>query len=333
MRRPTMDDVAARAGVSRSLVSLVMRQDPGVSPARRAAVQAAAAELGYTPHAMARHLASRSSTVLAVLVSDLHNPYFADIVDGITSEAADAGLQTILSSGGRLAGAEASAVQTLLTFRPAGLILLSPVLSTAALRVAAQATPVVAVERSVRLPGVDTVVDDGRAGLGLALQHLYELGHRRVVHLDGGRGASAAVRRQGYLEAAERLGLEPLVVPSEFTEDAGAAAMHAALADHPDLTAVAAANDWQAVGALSALADAGAAVPQQVSVVGYDNTRLSGLRHLGLTTLDQPRQEMGRLAVRAVRERMAGRVAPARHRLTPRLVVRSSTGPAPARRR
>lgn len=133
MRRPTMDDVAARAGVSRSLVSLVMQDSPKVSAARRTAVREAAAELGYAPHTLARELASGSSSVLAVLVSDLRNPYFADVVEGVEAACESAGLQAILITGGRRPSTEERAIDTLLGFRPAGLVLLSPVVASAVL--------------------------------------------------------------------------------------------------------------------------------------------------------------------------------------------------------
>jgi DNA-binding LacI/PurR family transcriptional regulator len=328
-KAPTMEDVAARAGVSRALVSLVMRGSEKVSPARRAAVLAAAAELGYAPHAMARRLASRESTVLAVLVSDLHNPYFAEIVDGVDAAAREAGFEVIIGSGGRRAAGERRAVETLLSFQPAGLILLSPVVPTTMIERAAGRTAVVAVERHVRLEAVDTVTDDGATGSRLVVDHLVALGHRRVVHLDGGHGAQAGTRRRGFVEAMRSHGLDPWVVDSEHTEEAGHAAMRRVLATGRPVTAVAAANDVNAVGALTALAEAGLRAPEDVSVVGYDNTSLAGLRHIGLTTVDQPREEMGRLAVRAVLERLReGRTRPLRQRLDPRLVVRRTSGPA-----
>ncbi|HEX2809043.1 MAG TPA: LacI family DNA-binding transcriptional regulator [Kineosporiaceae bacterium] len=333
-RRPTMDDVAARAGVSRALVSLVIRESPKVSPTRRAAVLRAAEDLGYSPHAMARRLASRESTVLAVLVSDLRNPYFAEIVEGVDAAAREAGFEVILGTGGRRATGEQRSVQTLLSFRPAGLVLLSPVVPAASIARAAAAGPVVAVERSLRLDAVDTVNDDGRAGSGQVVEHLVRLGHTRIVHLDGGHGAQSATRRRGYVEAMKRHGLEPWVEPSEHTEVAGEASTRRLLGSGHTFTAVVAANDINAIGALSALADAGVAVPDDVSVAGYDNTSLSGLRHIGLTTVDQPRAAMGRLAVEALLERMRqGRTTPVRHLLHPTLVIRRTTGPAasPAR--
>lgn len=328
-RRPTMDDVAERAGVSRALVSLVMRESPRVSAGRRAAVLQAATELGYSPHAMARRLASRESTVLAVLVSDLRNPYFAEIVEGVDAAAAAAGFEVILGTGSRRPDAEERSVETLLSFRPAGLVLLSPVLPAAAIARAAENGPVVAVERALRLTAVDTVTDDGRAGSGLLVDHLVELGHTRIVHLDGGHGAQSSTRRRGYLEAMQRHGLTGWVQPSEYTEDAGVASVRRLIETGRPFTAVVAANDINAIGALSALADAGHRVPQDVSVAGYDNTSLAGLRHIGLTTVDQPRADMGRLAVQAVLERLRqGRTTPVRHLLHPRLVVRRSTAPA-----
>ncbi|HEX4701298.1 MAG TPA: LacI family DNA-binding transcriptional regulator, partial [Pseudonocardiaceae bacterium] len=148
MTRPTMEDVAARAGVSRALVSLVMRGSPKVSDQRRGAVLAAAAELGYSPHAMARSLASRTSTVLGVLVSDLRNAFFAEVIDGLDATARDEGFELIINTGGRSAVREARAVRSLLSFRPAGLALLSPVLSAAAITSAAGQCPVVLVSRA-----------------------------------------------------------------------------------------------------------------------------------------------------------------------------------------
>lgn len=331
MGRPTMEDVAARAGVSRALVSLVMRGSPKVSELRKAAVLRAAEELGYSPHAMARSLASATSTVLGAMVSDLHNAFFAEVVEGLDAAVSAEGFDLILNTGGRSPTRERRAVDSLLSFRPAGIALLGPVVPATTIASAADQAPTVLVSRSSRLSSVDTVNDDGEVGSGLAVDHLVELGHRRIAHLDGGGGSQSALRRKGYVAAMRRHGLEPLVVASEYTDTAGARAVRGLIESGAAMpTAIVAANDFNAVGAISALEDAGLSVPGDVSLVGYDNTSLAALRHVSLTTVDQPRHEMGRLAAEALLERVRGQRTDAVHRLLhPLLVVRSTTAPPP----
>jgi DNA-binding LacI/PurR family transcriptional regulator len=325
LARPTMEDVAARAGVSRALVSLVMRGSPKVSATRRSAVLAAAAELGYSPHAMARSLASRTSHVLGVMVSDLHNPFWAEVVDGLDLHSRAAGFELVINTGGMDPSRERQALASLASFRPAGIALLGPVVPSSAVEAAAQEGPLVLVSRSSRLSIVDTVNDDGKTGSALAVDHLVSLGHREIVHIDGGNGSQAAPRRTGYRLAMERHGLAPRVVRGEYTEAAGAAAIRSLTTP---FTAVIAANDLNAVGVLSALAELGLRVPEDVSVVGYDNTWLAALRHIGLTTIDQPRHEMGRLAAEALAARVRGEAPkPARLVVQPSLVVRATTAP------
>ncbi|MEV6554627.1 LacI family DNA-binding transcriptional regulator [Nocardia sp. NPDC051756] len=331
MARPTMEDVAERAGVSRALVSLVMRNSPKVSEHRRRAVLEAAKDLGYQPDIMARSLASRTSNIVGVMVSDLHNAFFADVVEGMDTAAQESGLELILNTGRRSAARERTALESLLAFRPGGIILLSPILPAAAIRDAAQQAPLVLVSRSSTIADVDTVNDDGEVGAGLAVDHLASLGHRRIVHLDGGNAFTASPRRKGYQAAMERHGLEPMVIPSEHTDSAGIAAVQKLLNlftrdNFP--TALVCGNDFNAVGAMSALEEAGLRVPDDVSIVGYDNTSLAALRHVSLTTIDQPRVQMGRLAIEALVERLrADRTDPVRRRLQPSLVVRSTTSP------
>jgi DNA-binding LacI/PurR family transcriptional regulator len=275
---------------------------------------------------MARSLASRTSHVLGVMVSDLHNPFWAEVVDGLDAAARAAGFELVINTGGRSPSREQQALRSLTSFRPAGLALLGPVVPSAAITAAAD-IPMVLVSRSSRLSTVDTVNDDGRAGSALAVDHLVALGHRDIVHIDGGTGSQSAPRRTGYRLAMERHGLVPRVVHGEYTEAAGAAAVRSL---RRPFTAVLAANDLNAVGVLSALAEAGLRVPEDVSVVGYDNTWLAGLRHIGLTTVDQPREEMGRLAAEALISRVRGERVEAAHLVVrPTLVIRATTGPPP----
>jgi DNA-binding LacI/PurR family transcriptional regulator len=327
-------DVARRAGVSKSLVSLVMRGVGNVSEEKRRRVLDVAARLGYRPNAAARSLVRRRTGLLGVLLSDLHNPFFAEVIDGIQAEAAAQGYRTILGTGDREERSEARALETMLELRTEGLILASPVLPMRTIAAAGAELPTVLVARRSSLADVDSVTNDDVAGAGLAVEHLASLGHRRVAHVDGGRGAGALERRRGYVRAMERRGLGALVrvAPGSYTEDGGRDGTAALLARGPRPTAIFAANDLAAIGVLSALADRGLRVPEDVSVVGYDNTALAAVRQVNLTTVDQPRPEIGRRAVSLLVERLHGRRRTTRHVLVaPTLVVRGTT--APPRRR
>src|SRR5918994_1955608 len=172
------------------------------------------------------------------------------------------------------------------------------------------------------------------AGARLVVDHLVSLGHRRIAHVDGGRGAGGADRREGFLtrQGGPRLTAGAGVVPGAFTEEGGAAGIDQLLEQSKRPTAVFVANDLAAVGALRVLRDRGLEVPGDVSVVGYDNVSIAGLDHVDLTTIEQPRREMGAEAVRLLLDRLDGGRGQSRHVvIPPTLVVRGSTGPPPAR--
>ena len=323
-----MDEVAERAGVSRALVSLVMRGSPRVSEQSRATVLSAADALQYRPNLMARNLASKRTTTIGLILNDLHNPFFPEIADGIYEAAEGRDYRVLINSGFLQPATEQRAVDTFLDLRTDGIILAGPALASRAIERAAKTLPVVAVGRSIRSPLVDTVNNDEAVGAGLVVDHLVKLGHTRLVHIDGGRGAGAAARRTGFVSAMESHGLSADVVPGSFTEASGVAAMDQILRRTSRPTAVFAANDLMAVGALDRIDDAGLVVPDDISLVGYDNIALSSLHHISMTTVDQPRLAMGRLAVDALLERIEqSRTTKVRHVLAPSLEVRATTGP------
>jgi DNA-binding LacI/PurR family transcriptional regulator len=217
-------------------------------------------------------------------------------------------------------------VETLLDFRCEALLLLGPDAPEARLADLGRQLPVVAIGR--RSAGVDVVRTADDAGVGLALAHLLDLGHRDVAFVDGGRGPIAAARRRGYRVAMRAAGLADRVriVPGDHTEAGGVAAGRELSAGPP--TAVVASNDRCAVGVLDAFARAGIAVPGRVSIVGYDDSSLARLVHVDLTTVNQDPAGQARGAVAAAVERLdEGRTVRREVVLRPRLVIRGSTGP------
>jgi DNA-binding LacI/PurR family transcriptional regulator len=333
-RHPTLEDVGRRAGVSRALASLVIRGSPNVSSERRERVLAAAAELGYRPNAVARSLASRRSRTVGVLLHDLRNPYFPEIVEGIEAEAGELGYQVMLANAARSSTKEDRALEALLQHRVDGAILLSTSLSATRIEALAENLPVIVVSSFTHIRGADTILTDDSLGAHLAVEHLVQLGHRSIVHIDGGTGASSQPRRAGYRQAMRQFGLHPWVVAGEFTELAGVRAVDRLRTGDLMPTAIFAANDLIAVGAMDRLGDHGLRVPEDISVVGYDNIFLAALHHISLTTINQPRTDMGRLAMRILAQRLTEEGGdgspPGTHLTAPTLVIRRTTAAAPA---
>ncbi len=328
MAKPTMEDVARRAGVSRALVSLVMRSSTKVSDRSREAVLDAAEELGYRPNLSARHLASKQTSTFGLLVNDLHNPYFAGVADGVKAAADERGYRLLLNSAFLHLADEQAALESFVDFNVDGIISCGARVGASAIEQIATSVPVVVASEPLESNSFDTVNNDDHRGAELVVEHLVELGHERIAHLDGGPAAAARQRCAGYTAAVRRAGLDPLVVSAGFTEADGVSAVAELIAGGQAVTAVFAVNDMSAIGALDALHDSGRRVPGDISLVGYDNTFVAALRHVDLTTVDQGRDRIGRLAVDMLIERIEHGRTDARHVVTPpELIVRGTTGP------
>ncbi len=330
MSRARLVDVAVRAGVSSATASLVLRDRPGPSEATRAAVRAAAEMLEYRVDRSASALARQRTGLLGVVL-DIQSTFHAELVDALDTAAVDGGWDLVLATLTRRTREE-DAVRSLVDSRCEGLVLLGSDLPAARLRaLAAQvATVVLGRPGSAEYRGVRA---DDATGMRLAVDHLLALGHRRIAHVDGGRGPVATARRRGFGAAVLTHGLPSWTVPGGIDEVSGLEAVERLLEGGPP-TAVVAYNDRAAVGVREGLLRAGLDVPGVVSVVGYDDSPLARMTILGLTSVSQQPSLLAVAAVRAVGA-LTGQAdvdsTPVTTVVPPRLVVRSSTASAPGR--
>ncbi|AXG78001.1 LacI family DNA-binding transcriptional regulator [Streptomyces paludis] len=333
-RPPTLEEVAVRAGVGRGTVSRVINGSPRVSERTRAAVEAAVAELGYVPNRAARALAANRADAIALVVPEpearfFAEPYFSDIVGGIGDALADSGMQLLLTFAGG-ARERRRLAQYLAAHRADGALLVSvraddplPELLTGIGIPTVISGPRSAAEP---LPSVDS---DNAEGARTAVSHLLARGRRTIATITGRLEVyGAACRLDGYRRALAEAGHAPdpgLIAVADFSEEGGRRAMAGLLARRPDLDAVFAASDVMAAGARQALRAAGRRTPDDVALIGFDDSAVA--RHMDppLTSVRQPIEEMGRAMAELVLAVVAGESGP-RHLVLPtELVVRESS--------
>jgi DNA-binding LacI/PurR family transcriptional regulator len=328
-RPVTIRDVATHAGLSKSLVSRVLRGEPNVSAASRTAVEAAMAELDYRPNHIARGLSQARTGTVGVVLNDLRNPWFVSLLEGLTTTLDAVGIAPLLADSHLDQRVGRDTVDRLLAQRVDGLVVVGTTDAAAAIGRACRQVPVVlAGTHEPNLPDVDIAADDDIAGSRLATRHLIDLGHRRIGHLVG-PGVVGALRRKGFEQEMASAGLTGLLELSGMTEEGGYAAA-GRLLDRPDRpTAIAAFNDMACVGALSAADDRDLLVPRDLSLVGYDDTYLARIRHLSLTSVDNGNFTVGARAAKFLLQRMEGDVASQRVYLHPPAlnIRRSTAGP------
>ncbi len=328
--RPTQEDVARRAHVSRALVSLVLRNAPNVSEPSRRKVLRAAEELGYRPNAFARSLASKQVRTIGVLLNDVTNPYFGGVYASFAAAAEKAGYDLLMAPGIRSPAKEVSLVNTLLEHRVAGLALVSPIMAAKELNRFTSAWPSVVMGREVSIAGVDVVTTDERQAATSVIEHLRDLGHRDIVHITGGGNRAARDRATAYRRTMKEFGMTPREIPGTFTDRGGQQAGRAVLELSPRPTAVIAANDLIAVGAIGVFRSAGVGVPDDISVVGYDDSQIAQLELIGLTSIRQSVTEMCEAGVEMLVARIQGtRSVTVVHRIPTQLIQRRTTATAP----
>jgi LacI family transcriptional regulator len=330
-RLPTISDVARLAGVSKTTASDALQGRGRVSAATRERVSTAARTLGYRLHAGARDLTRRRSEVLGLLVGDFFDPFVSELTAHLEHEASSHGFRVLLATAGLDLQDEQRALSNLVEHRVASVILVAYGDNDESLRSVAGHTPVVSLASSG--PGTSIGVND-LAGALLAMDHLIELGHRRIGYLTGPLLPAQVdrARLSGYRAALQRAALP---APPRYRCTIGPHGSRDRLAPLQEMltsserpTAVFATSDVLALDLMACAIELGLQVPQDLSIVGFDDIQIASFPTIGLTTVAQPAAELARMAVEAAIQQLSGQGQPGSALLDPRLVVRTSTAAA-----
>jgi LacI family transcriptional regulator len=324
----TLGQVAEAAGVSPSTVSRILNGTAVVSEHRKRAVDEAISRLGFVPNPVARGLAGGRTMSVGVVTQSLDSPFYGVALRGIEDVLSHAGYHPLFVSGHWDAEEEARCIERLRARRVDGIIVLTGRLSDAALRQCARLLPVVATGRPLKGTNLFGLDFDDFEGARLATSHLIGLGHRRIAFIAGiSEHPDAQARLRGYRDALQAAGLpyDPaLVVPGQFHEESGLQAVERLLDSRQPFTALFAANDQMALGACLGLYRRSLRVPQDVSVIGFDDLATSRYSIPPLSTVRQPAYETGQLAASAMLAMLRGD-KPAMHVPAPRVIAREST--------
>ena len=302
----TIKDVAKRVGVSPSVVSRALNNRYGVKESTREKIVRAAKEMGYCPNAAARSLVTRRTATIGVMMADLSEPYYTQIIRGMEFSASKTGYTLLFSNS--YESLEKSKVLEKMVYaeRVDGVIIVGSNVEEQEyiLKLVEKKVPFVLLERDIPDPRINCVYLDNFYGGYLATKYLLDKGHTRIAHISGKIGFQVALDRlEGYKKALHEAGLlfdKELVMTGNFVWQDGYAAMKKLLRSQPPCTAVFTANDTMAFGALQAIAESGLSIPKDIAVIGFDDLEFSSLTNPPLTTVHQPRYEMGKEAVRIV---------------------------------
>jgi LacI family transcriptional regulator len=329
----TSSDIAREAGVSQATVSRVLNGDPRVAPATRLRVMEVVERLGYTPNAIARGLVTQKTDLVGVVISDVMNPFYPELLEAIAERLARHGLKMILfNAGGR---DDDVYTRLLLEQRVDGIIFTSPRRDSAMVRdLARRGFPLVLTNRFVENVKCDMAIGDNRGGAQEVGEHLLALGHRRMAVITGDPRASTSHERlesfRAKLAAAGVRLADEMVVSGGFNAERAYRCAEELLKHGNRPTAIACLNDLMAFGALNAARRLGVRVPEDVSIVGFDDVWMAAWESFELTTVHQPLAEMARASVELLTARLANPKREVRRLVFPAtLVVRKTTGPPP----
>jgi LacI family transcriptional regulator, repressor for deo operon, udp, cdd, tsx, nupC, and nupG len=326
----TIRDVAAKLGMSVATVSRALSRPELLRQETRERVLAAVEALGYRPNLLARGLRRGRTHAILAIVPNL-SPFFLEILAGIEEVAREAGFAVLLGNSGGDPKREEACFEQVANMRADGVILLTGSAPPPYAHGARPLPPLVAVLERLAGHAVPLIRSDHRIGALAATRHLIELGHRRIAHITGSRHVPSTTQRlQGYrqaLEAAQLPFAADLVQPGNFTMPAGAAGMDALLALASPPTAVLCGNDEMAFGAVQCLHRHGLSVPEDVSIVGFDDLNMAAFYNPPLTTVHIPRHDIGRRAAAELIELLGGRTVTQEAVLPTRLIIRESTAP------
>ena len=331
----TINDVARLADVSTMTVSRVVNKSDYVSGVTRARVERAIAELGYVPNALARQLRSKRTKTIALVMADITNPFFTTVARGVEDVAGPRGFGVLFCNTDESEPEEVDYVSMLIQRQVDGVLLVPATSSSRSLALLrARKIPVVVVDRRVRSRHVDVVRGDSEAGAYALAQHLVQLGHRRIAILAGRKKVSTSVDRvTGFARALADAGIEQdpgLVRYGGYHQSEGYAMARAILKVVPAPTAIFAANNFIAIGAMRALRESGLHVPTDMSIVGFDDLPPEwSIDPSFLTVFAQPAYTFGKRATELLLDRILGQaLEPVRELVLPgELIVRRSSGP------
>ncbi|TCC36475.1 LacI family DNA-binding transcriptional regulator [Kribbella speibonae] len=332
-KRATIVDVAQHAGVSTASASKVLRGVQGVSPGMRARVEASMQALSYRPHRLARGMRGSTFTV-GVMLSDIDNPFFGVLVRGLSEVFATQKYELLIAPATSGETSQEAVIDSLIDHQMDGLVLIAPRSHEEHLEEIGRQIPTVVIGPHGPSQHYDTVSDDDQLGAELVVDYLVALGHRHIAFLANRHPSNLVnlpevARGRGYEEAMTRRSLtqEVTFIEGDWSHEGGRAVGRHLLESYPRPTAIFAGADVAALGVLATCWEDGVRIPDELSVVGYDNSPTGALTPISLTSVDQAGHEMGATAGQLLLERIHGRSEARNEVLTPRLVVRRTTGP------